>query len=242
MPSVASTEDTPQLFWPLPGRTVDRLAEYQGLLRELLSLIGGGGPATWTRDVEARPGWHHRARRAVGAAVKQRAKDESDSDAVPEVWFEPLVRAAVYEPDPSFNRQLVEPAVAAFGRRRVQLALLAYLDSGSAPDAAGAARAWYWTQVPLRYVGGSSTPTQESAAEYEAFSDLRRRYRYIALRRFVTEQDLDVRRCILPGLTLDPLVYPAEMHDLVTQAVQIARTSDDEYLRHRVEIQVGSGP
>jgi hypothetical protein len=29
------------------------------------------------------------------------------------------------------------------------------------------------------------------------------------------------------------------MHDLVTQAVRIARTSPDDYLRHRVEIQLG---
>jgi len=88
---------------------------------------------------------------------------------------EPLIRAAVHEPDPSFNRQLVAPAVAAFGRRRVQLAFIAYLDTGTAPDMAGAARAWYWTQVPLVYVGGSKTPTPESAAQCDAFSDLRQR-------------------------------------------------------------------
>ncbi len=77
-------------------------------------------------------------------------------------------------------------------------------------------------------------------AEYEAVSDLRQRYRHTALRRFVTEEDLDARRCILPGLPLDPQMYPPDMRDLVTRAVQIARTSSDEYLRHRVEIQARS--
>ncbi|MGN9812840.1 hypothetical protein ACTMSW_26245 [Micromonospora sp. BQ11] len=41
-----------------------------------------------------------------------------------------------------------------------------------------------------------------------------------------------------PGLTLDPQMYPSHMHDHVAQAVRIARTSNDDYLRHRVEIQV----
>ncbi|WP_326954065.1 hypothetical protein [Amycolatopsis sp. NBC_01286] len=69
-------------------------------------------------------------------------------------------------------------------------------------------------------------------------SELNRRYRHTALRRFVTEDDLDMRRCILLGLPLDPHRYPDTMHDLVAQAVRIARTSSDDYLRHRVEIQV----
>jgi hypothetical protein len=80
--------------------------------------------------------------------------------------------------------------------------------------------------------------TAEGLAEYEALIDLRQRYRNTALRRFVTDDDLDLRRCILPGLDLDPRAYHSDMHDLVTQAVHIARTSDDNYLRHRVEIQV----
>jgi len=236
MPSVTATDDTPQLFQPLPGRTVDRSAAYEALLRDLLDIVGAEPPVAEESGV--RSSWRHRARMAVGTAVNRRVQEASQAGPVPEEWFEPLIRAAVHEPDPSFNRQLVAPAVAAFGPRRVQLALIAYLDTGTAPDMAGAARAWYWTQVPLVYVGGSKTPSPDSAAEYEAFSDLRQRYRCAALRRFVTEQDLDVRRCILPGLPLDAQLYPDEMRDLVARAVQIARTSSEEYLRHRVEIQV----
>jgi hypothetical protein len=226
---VTSNDETPRLFRPLPGRTVDRSAAYRSLLLELLDLVEAERPDT------DEPMWQHRARRSVGQTVKGRAEEAAP---VPDEWFEPLLRAAVHEPDPSFNRQLVEPAVAAFGRRRVQLALLAYLDSDVTSDVAGAARAWYWAQAHPTYQRGSDTPTARSVAEYEADGDLRERYRRIALRRFVTETDLDVRRCLLPGLPLDERLYPAEMHDLVARAVRIGRTSSDDYLRHRVEIQV----
>jgi len=94
------------------------------------------------------------------------------------------------------------------------------------------ARAWYWTWR------GVKTSTPEGAAEYQALSDLRERVRYTALRRFLTDDDLDMRRCILPGLTLNPQMCPSQMRDQVAQAVQLARTSTDDYLRHRVEIQI----
>lgn len=233
---MTSRDDTPRLFQPLPSRTVDRSAAYEALLRNLLDLAGVESPAADEPGV--RPIWRHRARREVGKAVTRHAMEASEAGPVPEEWFEPLLRAAVHEPDPSHNRQLVEPLVAAYGRRRVQLALIAYLDTGTAPDAAGAARAWYSTHRARKYPRDSNPPTPESVAEQEALNDLRRRYRHTALRRFVTDDDLDMRRCILPGLPLDPQMYPDAMHDLVTQAVRIARTSPDDYLRHRVEIQV----
>lgn len=229
MSFMAPTDDA-QTFQPLPGRAFDRSA-YHALLRDLLDVVGAEPPAAEERV------WHHRARRAVGDAVTRRA-NSAGSDGVPDEWFEPLLRAAVFEPDPSFSSQLVRPAVAAFGRRRVQLALIAYLETGTSVDAAGAARAMYWTAVGVSYVPGSRNPTPESAAELEAVRDLYERYRHSALRRFLTDDDLDLRRCILPRLTLDPAMYPTEMHDQVAQAVHIARTSGDDYLRHRVEIQI----
>ncbi|GIG87369.1 hypothetical protein [Plantactinospora endophytica] len=58
-----------------------------------------------------------------------------------------------------------------------------------------------------------------------------------ALQVFVANDDLDVRRCILPGLSLRVERYPEELRPMVEEAVRIARTSDD-YLRHRVEHQV----
>ncbi|MCI4066335.1 hypothetical protein MRQ36_28795 [Micromonospora sp. R77] len=233
---MASTNETPAAFQPLPGRTVDRSAVCHASLQALLDLVGAESP-----DVDEsgnRLVWRHHARRTIGETIARRAEHPADAGGAPDEWFAPLIRAAVSEPDPSFNRQLVEPAIAAFGRRRVQVALLDYLDTGAAADAAGAARAWYWTSIRVSYLPGTTTMTPESAAEHEAVSDLRERYRLTALRRFLADDDLDLRRCILPGLTLDPHMYPHHMRDHVAQAVQIARTSNDDYLRHRVEIQV----
>lgn len=50
---------------------------------------------------------------------------------VPEPFFAPLIRAAVYEVNPSFNRNFVEPCIRAFGHRRVIEALLVYVEQGT---------------------------------------------------------------------------------------------------------------
>lgn len=143
----------------------------------------------------------------------------TDYPDLPEPFFDPLVRAAVHDPDPSLDRQFVEPLCAVFGARRTQEALLGVLATGTDPERAGAARARYW-------------------ASFETSDDLEDRWNRAALREFVTNDDLDVRRCVLPGLSLDPARYPAELRPLVAEAVRIARTHSDDYLRHRVELQV----
>ncbi|MFD3647510.1 hypothetical protein ACFWUT_10165 [Streptomyces cyaneofuscatus] len=68
---------------------------------------------------------------------------------LPKGFFAPLMAAAVQDPDPSFCRWFVEPAVYAFGRRRVMAALLDYLRTGTDAEQAGAERAWYCAHVPL---------------------------------------------------------------------------------------------
>jgi hypothetical protein len=152
---MASTNETRATFQPLPGRTGDRSAVYHDSLRALLELVGA--EPLDVDEPDDRMLWRHRARRSIGGVVARRAEYPTDARDMPDEWFEPLIRAAVYEPDPSFNRQLVEPAIAAFGRRRVQEALLDYLDTGTPTDAAGAARAWYWTSVGIRYLPGPKT-------------------------------------------------------------------------------------
>ncbi|MEU6239942.1 hypothetical protein [Streptomyces sp. NPDC047024] len=87
-----------------------------------------------------------RARQLAHAARKpllQRA-------ALPEEFFAPLMAAAVHDPDPSFCRWFVEPALYAFGRRRVTAALLTYARTGTDAERAGANRAWYCAHLPLR--------------------------------------------------------------------------------------------
>ncbi|WP_405632772.1 hypothetical protein OG933_42790 [Streptomyces sp. NBC_00016] len=94
---------------------------------------------------------------------------------LPEELFAPLMAAAVYDPDPSFCRWFVEPAVYAFGRRRVMIALLGYLQTGTDAEQAGAKRAWYCAHVPLHadrspaYApGGSRNPALD---EYRDVAD-----------------------------------------------------------------------
>jgi hypothetical protein len=91
---------------------------------------------------------------------------------LPEESFAPLMAAAVYDPDPSFCRWFVEPAVYAFGRRRVMTALLNYLQTGTDAEQAGAKRAWYCAHVPLRadrspaYApGGSRDPALDESRD-----------------------------------------------------------------------------
>ncbi|WP_247695759.1 hypothetical protein [Streptomyces sp. B93] len=94
---------------------------------------------------------------------------------LPEEFFAPLLAAAVHDPDPSFCRWYVEPAVYVFGRRRVMTALLDYLRTGTEAEQAGAKRAWYCAHVPLRadrspaYApGGSRDPAMDESHDVMA--------------------------------------------------------------------------
>jgi len=195
---------------PLPDRAASD--GFPRCLAELLELCRVHLP-----DRTAEAGESESEQRVVlRGALDYRYRDYPD---LPEPFFDALVRAAVHDPNPSFNRQFVEPLLAAFGSRRTREAFFEVLTTGTNPERAGAARAWYWTS-------------------FEADDDLRDRWNLAMLREFVANEDLDVRRCVLPGLTLDPAHYPADLHPLVAEAVRIARTHPDEYLRHRVELQV----
>ncbi|WP_235033033.1 hypothetical protein [Streptomyces sp. WAC05374] len=88
-----------------------------------------------------------RRARHVAHAVRKPLLERA---ALPEELFSPLLAAAVHDPDPSFCRWLIEPAVYAFGRRRVMAALLDYARTGTHAEQAGARRAWYCAHVPLR--------------------------------------------------------------------------------------------
>lgn len=214
----------------LPGRTEDGRQHFLTALEEVVRTIGLDVAA------EAQPGdqrgWDHRARAVLREACRRGV-------ILPPVSFEALMKAAVSDPDPSFNRHFVEPALNAFGRRRVRSALLDYLRTGTDQERAGSARAWYWSALPLRL---PQVVAQRSGARPETAPDepsaMVREWHETALREFVNNDHVDVRRCILPGLSLRQTAYPQEMHDLVDAAVAIARAHPDEYIRHRVEHQV----
>ena len=65
------------------------------------------------------------------------------------------------------------------------------------------------------------------------------RQRCLLLREFVSNPSVLVRQRIIPHLELtDAASYPEEFRALVPQAIQIAKSHDDGYIRHRLEIQM----
>lgn len=147
------------------------------------------------------------------------------SQPIPKRLHDPMLRAGVLERDPSLNRAFIEPCVRSHGARRVLRALLGYLESGTDAEKAGAASAVYWTGNPRD----------------EDLGELRQRINCRILREFVENPDLGVRRRIVPMLRLDPGAYPDELRPLIAVAVEIARAHPDDYIRHRIEIQLGAG-
>jgi hypothetical protein len=230
-----SEAEEPGPLMALPGRTSDEGLSFHRYLAEVLDLVEAEVPTVLGPTDLDQYKWEQALRAAVVDGV-------SRIESWPEELFATLIQAAVHDPNPSLNRQLIKPALSAVGRRRVQETLLELLSSGTNAEKAGAARAWYCTQVPLRFNSTENLkariPTPESQQEYDAVEDLRIRWQQAALQEFVSNEDLDVRRCILPGLTLNPARYPAGLQDLVATAVHMARIHPDEYIRHRVEHQV----
>ncbi|MEU3337507.1 hypothetical protein [Streptomyces sp. NPDC006668] len=219
-----------QGFMTLPGRTEDGRQLFLKCLADVIRVLRlDVAPESDAGDERQ---WGHRVRGALREACRHEL-------VLPEVSFDVLMKAAVYDRDPSFNRQFVEPALNAFGYRRVRSALLDYLRTGTNQERAGAARAWYWSALPLRLsqvrAEGSDIGGQ---AEVDDRSVMVGEWDEAALREFVRNEHLDVRRCILPGLPLRKSAYPPELYDLVEAAVMIARSHPDEYIRHRVEHQV----
>jgi hypothetical protein len=101
-----------------------------------------------------------------------------------------------------------------------------YLQAGTDEEKAGAASAAYW--VPQREGDDS-----DAALRLQIHCEM--------LRQFVNNESLEVRRRIIPMLTLDESKYPAEIRPLVARATHIARSHPDSYIKHRVEVQLGAG-
>lgn len=161
-----------------------------------------------------------------------------------ESFFEPLLDAAIDELDPSYNRHFVDPCLGAFGPRRVNEYLLDVVESGSDFRKAGAVNALYWAAVGLSFLGTATSfrieeATLESRTLYESLQDVWDRKDVLMLETFVSNPDVRVRQSIISKLILDPLRYPEEYRPLVQQAIAIGRAHSDEYIRHRVEVQLG---
>jgi len=164
---------------------------------------------------------------------------------VPKPLFEPFIRAAIYETNPSLNRQFMEPCVDSFGHRRVNERLLDYVEGNDNFEIAGAVAALYWANVPIVFPADAKEftfehATTESCSAYLTIRDVWERKRVTFLTVFVSNEDVSVRRQIIPSLNLAENDYPDDLKPLVRRAIEIARNHSDDYIRHRIEVQLGN--
>jgi hypothetical protein len=201
----------------------DRFDGYDRCLVEVLDLLGlvpPPPPADDERDNRhARRNWQGRAT----LTIMRQARPP-----LPEELFEPLLRAAVYEPDPTHTQRHIKPALAAFGRRRVQTRLLEYLRTGTDYEIAGAADAWYcsWFRV-----AGS-----DADAEDDQCVDLRHEFQATGLQVFLANEDPRVRRRIISLLNLRPDENPPHLRPLVTEVLRIAHAYPDDTLVNQIRV------
>ena len=229
--SVSEPDDAadkpPRAFMALPSPRGDSRTTFYHCLAVLTDLLGADiGPE--------KPGtraWYYKTWTAIRLGLRAR-------ETLPDQFFDALIRAGIYDPNPSRSAHVIKPAIAAFGCLRVQTALLDYLRSGTSAERAGAARAWYWASAAWRWNRGGWWTHEKPADPDGSLAALRRAWFEAALREFVANEDIDVRCSILPGLPLSTGRYPADLHGLVDEAISIARAHPHEYVRHRVEIQV----
>ncbi len=167
---------------------------------------------------------------------------------LPEELYEPMLRAAVYEIDPSYNRYFVEPCIEAFGLRRVNNSLLEVVRNGDNFEKAGAVNALYWAMRGLAFRGIPPAYTKEyalpeSVKAYEELADVWIERDCLFLKEFVNNPDTSVRRSLIPHLKLDdPSYYPEDIRPLVHEAIRVAESHEDEYIRHRLEIKLDKEP
>ncbi len=164
---------------------------------------------------------------------------------VPKRLVEPFLQTAIDETNPSFNRQFVEPVIESFGHRRVNEYLLDVVERGDDKAIAGAVAALYWANMKIAFAGEVPKytleyATPESRARVLELKDVWDRKRETYLRVFVSNDNVTVRRQVIPSLNLDEESYSLELKPLVQKAIEIARTHPDEYIRHRVEVQLGN--
>ncbi len=157
-----------RLRWPTEGAgTVDEIRRLPELVKAVHKRFARLTPeeCQWLLD--------HIADQHQGQFVTVVLDGTEECD---ERFFQPLIRAGVYEINPSLNRQFIEPAVKHFGVRRVKEALLEVINNGTAFEQAGAISALYWTGMKLAFPPNAPKftveyATSECRAAYESLAD-----------------------------------------------------------------------
>lgn len=139
---------------------------------------------------------------------------------VPKSLLPLMIEAAIEVENPSTNRQFIEPCIRSLGALHVLKALRKTLERGSVTEQTGVVDALYWV---------NSNPRNEDLA------DERASLRQSMIRLFLETDFVPLQRSIISKL--EPI--PGTVEPLFEQVMAKARNHEDEYLRHRVEIQAG---
>ena len=139
-----------------------------------------------------------------------------------------LMEAAVHELDPSYNRAFIRPLVGAITKAEAIDLLINIGDGGGDLERGGVGRASYWVSIHL--------PGRDAEAEIRLNS--------WKLKTFLESDDVVAQRCLITGLRFEDDALSNEALERRDEAIKKARTHPDEYIRHRLQIQLGeiSGP
>jgi hypothetical protein len=159
--------------------------------------------------------------------------------ALADVFLEPLVMAGVNEVDPGENKHFIRPAVKFFGVVPVRRFLYRVFGTGTPFQQAGALNAMYWAHPDFwpttrdaeavrrevdAYNAARRAESEQLTAEHAAFQRL-------ALEAFITTTDADLRHSVWAHVGLNEVNYPEELRPLVREAIGIAESLDDDYIR-----------
>lgn len=139
---------------------------------------------------------------------------------VPGRLLSSMIEAAIDVDNPSTNRHFIEPCVRSLGALYVLKALHKVLEGQSAIKQTGALDALYWV---------NTNPRQEDLSEERGL------LRKITIKLFLETDYVPLQRSIISKL------YPhSEDEDpRFSLVVEMARNHEDEYIRHRIEVQLG---
>jgi hypothetical protein len=160
-----------------------------------------------------------------------------EAQAMPDALYDPMIRAAVYETSPLRAQAFVEPCVKAFGAKRVFQSLIDFLEKGTNYEKTGAVNALHWAGE--RKTTGEWGKHKHPNADVMALEDYRRT---LYLNTFIANSDLDLRRSLITYADLDEFTANHPVKELIQKVVKIARAHPDEYIRHRVEVQLHRSP
>ncbi len=198
------------------GRLSPRPGFREGIKVDSARLQMRGQLLDWCRNA-----LHDSAKKWVVAAIFRKLPDRSKR------LTRDLLAAGMREPNPSYNRLFLYPVRRREGWPQIVDWMIEIAEAGGDLEKGGVSRATYWLQ--------ERNPID---------ADSRQRLNAWMLAEFCRSDDLVAQRSLIAGLKLDPASVDDELAPLIKQAIDKARRSEDEYVRHRLEVQLGthSGP